>query len=198
MLNPSRISLLALALPALLALEGCVAKYDVRTDSDPAIDFSAYKSFAIPPRTQPDTPDILDNSLVRKRLEAIFVKELNARGLVAAAEPAAADLLVRYWVTTEAKTDISTVPSAPYGYGYGHGSPYPYYGGRWSPMYQDVIVRDYTEGTLVLDLVDRRRDELVWRAYVVGTLSRERETVYQLVDEALARAFEDYPPKRKE
>src|SRR5688572_26788021 len=102
MLNPIRLMVLALALLPVLALEGCVAKYDVRTDSDPAIDFSAYKSFAIPPRTQPDTPDILDNSLVRKRLEAIFIDELNARGLVSATDPAAADLLVRYWVTTEA------------------------------------------------------------------------------------------------
>ena len=192
---PHPIRLLVLAL--MLLATGCVAKYDVRTDSDPAIDFSAYKSYAIPPRAKPDTPDILDNSLVRKRLETIFVKALNARGLTAAADPAAADLLVRYWVTTEAKTDISTVPSAPYAYGYGYGAPYPYYGGRWSPMYQDVIVRDYTEGTLVLDLVDRSRDELVWRAYVVGTLSRERETVYQLVEEAVGRAFEDYPPKRR-
>src|SRR5688572_22050844 len=183
-------------LPLLLALAVCVAKYDVRTDSDPAIDFSAYQSFAIPPRTKPDTPDVLDNSLMRKRLEGMFVKELNGHGLAAAADPATADLLVRYWITTEAKTDISTVPSGgPSGYGYG--SPYPYWGGRWGPMYQDVIVRDYTEGTLVLDLVDRQRDELVWRAYVVGTLSRERETVYQLVEEALGRAFEDYPPKRK-
>jgi hypothetical protein len=181
-----------------LSLGGCVAKYDVRTDSDPAIDFSAYKSFAIPPRTQPDTPDILDNSLVRKRLEGFFVRELTAHGLAPVADPSTADLLVRYWVTTEAKTDITTVPSAgPYGYGYGYGSPYPYWGGRWGPMYQDVVVRDYTEGTLVLDLVDRQRNELVWRAYVVGTLSRERETVYELVDEALGRAFQDYPPKRR-
>ena len=194
--NPIRVLVLLSALLPILALEGCVAKYDVRTDSDPAIDFSAYKSFAIPPRPKPDTPDILDNSLVRKRLEGMFAKELTGHGLAPVADAAAADLLVRYWVTTEAKTDISTVPSAgPYGYGYGYGSPYPYWGGRWGPMYQDVIVRDYTEGTLVLDLVDRQRDELVWRAYVVGTLSRERETVYELVEEALGRAFEDYPPQ---
>ena len=188
--------------PALL-LAGCAARYDVRTDADPAVDFGAYRTFAIPPRPKADTPDMLDNSLVRKRLEGMFARHLASRGVLPAATEDPPDLLVRYWVTTEQKTDVSTVPSAgvmvapgPYGYGYG-GYPggYPYWGGRWGPMYQDVIVRDYTEGTLVLDLVDRARDELVWRAYVVGTLRRERETVYELVDEALLRAFQDYPPK---
>jgi hypothetical protein len=192
------LSRLLLLFPALL-LTGCVAHYDVRTDADRAMDFTAYRTFAIPPRPKADTPDVLDNSLVRKRLEGMFAKHLASRGVLPAASEDPPDLLVRYWVTTEAKTDISTVPSAgvmvapgPYGYGYGG---YPYWGGRWGPMYQDVIVRDYTEGTLVLDLVDRARDELVWRAYVVGTLRRERETVYELVDEALLRAFQDYPPK---
>ncbi len=192
-----------LLLPLFLALAACAPRYDVRTDHDPAIDFAAYKTFAIPPRPKPDTPDILDNSLVRKRLEGMFAKHLSARGLVLAAEHDPADLLVRYWVTTEAKTDISTVPSAgvmvtpgPYGYG-GYPVAYPYWGGRWGSMYQDVIVRNYTEGTLVLDLVDRARDELVWRAYVVGTLSRERETMYELVDEALGRAFRELPREPK-
>lgn len=196
------IAMRALLLLPLLLLTGCVPRYDVRTDHDPAIDFAAYKTFAIPPRPKPDTPDILDNSLVRKRLEGMFASHLGARGLVLAAEHDPADLLVRYWVTTEAKTDVTTLPSsplivAPGPYGHGHPGVYPYWGGRWGPMYQDVIVRDYTEGTLVLDLVDRTRDELVWRAYVVGTLSRERETMYELVDEALARAFLDFPPKPK-
>jgi Domain of unknown function (DUF4136) len=185
-------------LPLLLALASCAARYDVRTDRDPAIDFSVYQTFAIPPRPKADTPDVLDNALVRKRLEGMFAKHLSARGLVLAPEADPADLLVRYWVTTEAKTDVSTVPAAgvmmgPGPYGYGYPSAYPYWGGRWGSMYQDVVVRNYTEGTLVLDLVDRAKDELVWRAYVVGTLSRERETMYELVDEALGRAFRELP-----
>lgn len=190
-----------LLLLLLFALAACVPRYDVRTDHDPAIDFAAYKTFGIPPRPKADTPDILDNSLVRKRLELMFAQHLTQRGLRPVAEHDPADLLVRYWVTTEEKVDIHTVPAAgafmtpgPY---YPYTYPAPYMSGRWSPMYQDVIVRDYTEGTLVLDLVDRQRDELVWRAYVVGTLSRERETVYQLVDEALTRAFEQYPPRKR-
>lgn len=186
-----------------LSLSSCATRFDVRTDLDPAVDFSTYKTFAIPPRPKAesgDTPDVLDNALVRKRLEGLFTKHLSARGLLPAAQHDAADLHVRYWVTTEAKTDIDTVPSAIgpglYG-GYGYPGPHPYWGGRWGPMYQDVIVSNYTEGTLVLDLVDRARNELVWRAYIVGRLSRERETMYELADEALGRAFQALPREPK-
>lgn len=200
---PSVIAMRMLLLLSLsLTLASCATRYDVRTDLDPAIDFSAYKTFAIPPRPKAesaDTPDVLDNALVRKRLEGLFTKHLNARGLLPAAQHDAADLLVRYWVTTEAKTDVDTVPSVvgPSVYGYGYPGPHPYWGGRWGPMYQDVVVRNYTEGTLVLDLVDRARNELVWRAYIVGRLSRERETMYQLADEALGRAFQALPREPK-
>lgn len=188
-----------LLIPVLLAIAACAPRYDVRTDRDPAVDFSAYQTFAIPPRPKADTPDVLDNALVRKRLEGMFAKHLAARGLRLAPESDPADLVVRYWITTKAKTDVSTTPAmvGPGLYGYGYPGPHPYWGGRWGVMYQDVVVRDYTEGTLVLDLVDRVRDELVWRAYVVGTLSRERETMYELVDEALGRAFRELPRERQ-
>lgn len=194
-----------LGLLCALALGGCAARYDVRTDADPGADYASFKTFFIPPRPKSPSPDPLDNELVRKRLERMFVQQLGARGLALAPTAEQADLLVRYWVTTEQKTDVSTVPApgvmvapGPYPYyGVGMGYPSPYWGGRWGPMYQDVIVRDYVEGTLVLDLVVRSRDELVWRAYVVGTLHRERETMYQLVEEALGRAFAEYPPRPK-
>lgn len=183
-------------LASMLAVAGCAVGYDVKTDYDPQADFAAYRSFAVPPRDKADTPNQFDNSLVIKRIEGMVVRHLEARGLVRA-EPGAADLMLRFWLTAEEKTDVSTVPSSPFYGPWGAPYPYPYNYGRWGPMYDDVIVRNYVEGTLVLDLVDRAKDELVWRAYVVGTLSRERETMYELVDEALGRAFRALPRESK-
>jgi len=188
---------IAILIPLVLVLAGCAVKYDVKVDRDPAVDFSAYRSFAVPPRTRSDTPNEFDNSLVLKRIEAMVVRHLEARGL-GRGEPGAADLTLRYWLTAEKRTDISTVPSAPfygpwsapYGpYGYPHGY------GHWGPMYEDVIVRNYTEGTLVVDLVDTKRDELVWRTYIVGTVSRDRDQAFAALDEALLRAFAGFPPE---
>ena len=184
---------LALLIPSLVVLAGCATRYDVKVDHDPAADFASYRTYAVPPRERSDTPNEFDNSLVLKRIEAMVERHLEARGL-SRAEPGAADLTLRFWLTAEKKTDISTVPSSPF---YGpwpapYGYPYDY--GRWGPMYNDVIVRNYTEGTLVLDLVDAKRNELVWRTYVVGTISRDREQAFAALDEALQRAFAGFPP----
>lgn len=183
----------ATLVPLAIVLAGCALRYDVKTDFDPAVDHAAYRSFALAPRDRGDTPDQFDNSLTLKRIEAMVVRHLEARG-IARAEPGAADLTVRFWLTAEKKTDISTVPSAPFYGPWGAPGPYPYDYGRWGPMYNDVIVRNYVEGTLVLDLVDAKRGELVWRTYVVGTVSRDREEAFAALDEALARAFAGYPP----
>jgi hypothetical protein len=186
---------LAILIPLVLSLAGCALRYDVKTDYDPAVDYAAFRTYALPPRERSDTPNEFDNSLVLKRIEGMVVRHLEARGL-ARAEPGAADLTVRFWLTAEKKTDISTVPASPFYGPWGAPYPHPYDYGRWGPMYNDVIVRNYVEGTLVLDLVDAKRNELVWRAYVVGTVSRDREAAFAALDEALVRALMDYPPGR--
>jgi hypothetical protein len=184
--------LVALIVPLLL-LGGCAVRYEVKTDHDPAADFTAYRSYSLPPRERADTPNEFDNSLVLKRIEGMVVRHLEARGLTRA-EVGASDLTVRFWLTAEKRTDISTVPSSPFYGPWAAPYPYPYDYGRWGPMYNDVIVRNYVEGTLVLDLVDAKRNELVWRAYVVGTVSRDREQAFAALDEALLRALQGYPP----
>lgn len=176
-----------------LVVAGCAVRYDVKTDYDPQADFAAYRSFAVPPRDKADTPNQFDNSLVIKRIERMVVRQLEARGLTRA-EAGAADLTLRFWLTAEEKTAVSTVPSSPFYGPFGAPYPYPYNHGRWGPMFDDVIVRNYVEGTLVLDLVDAKRNELVWRAYVVGTVSRDREAAFAALDEALIRALAAYPP----
>jgi len=182
-----------LLLPLLL-LAGCAVGYDVRTDHDPTAEFGAYRTFAIPPPERADTPNEFDNSLVLKRIAAMVERRLQDRGL-ARAGVEDADLSVRFWLTTERRTEVSTVPAAPFLGPWPGPYPYPNRVGRWGAMYEDVIVRNYTEGTLVLDLVDAKRGELVWRAYVVGTVSRDREAAFAALDEAIGRALAEYPPR---
>ena len=179
-----------------LPLAACGIRYDVRTDFDPAVDFSSYRSFSVPPRDRPDTPNALDNSLTMKRIEAMVVRQLEARGLTRVA--ADADLTIRFWVTSRERTEVSSVPVMSPFYGpYMGPFPYPYSFGRWGPMYDEVVVRRHEEGTLVLDLLDPRRNgELVWRTYVVGRLQRDRDEAFAALEQALARGLADYPPRR--
>jgi hypothetical protein len=132
---------------------------------------------------------IYDNSLMQKRIESAVVRELTAKGLrqVAVADPH--DLMVHYWVNVQDKQRLESggtsvgVARGPYGgYGWGAG-----YGGG-------VTTVDYKEGTLILDLIEPGKKELVWRATIVGTLQDSAQDNVELGNKAIAEAFENYPP----
>ena len=76
-----------------------------------------------------------------------------------------------------------------YGYGYGHWGGY--YGGS------NVTVTNYTEGTLLIDMIDTEKNQLVWRGTVVdvidgaGASTQEKQDYLDyIVKEVLA----DFPP----
>jgi hypothetical protein len=53
------------------------------------------------------------------------------------------------------------------------------------------------QGTLVIDLVDSRKKELVWRGTATDTLSDEPEKNAQKIEKATEKLFKKYPPKAK-
>lgn len=170
---------------------GCNA-FKVQTDHDATADFSAFKTFAFAGPTDMNKGGIYDNSLMQKRVEAAVVRELTAKGLrqVALEEPQ--DLRVHYWVSVLDKQRLESggtsvgVARGPYGgYGWGAG-----YGGG-------VTTVDYKEGTLILDLIEPTKKQLVWRATIVGTLQDSTQDNVELANEAITKAFQDYPPPVK-
>lgn len=69
-------------------------------------------------------------------------------------------------VKSSEKTDVSTmsVPDPYFGYRYGRYSP-------WVGYNQETVVRQYTEGTLTVDPVDRARKQLVWSGAAFGRVT---------------------------
>ena len=75
-------------------------------------------------------------------------------------------------------------------YGYRRGR-YGAYGGY--PATQ-TEVRQYTEGTLTIDLVDTRSDQLVWEGTAVGRVRESvRENLEEAVNNVVAEIFTRYP-----
>ena len=174
------VALLALAL---LGTSACVGP-DVRTDFDPSADFTKFRTYAFAELTDLSQTGLLENSLLRKRLDQMVEQQLMNKGLQQVAGDQQPDLLVHYWVGVTQKQQV--VSSGPAG-------PGPYY--RWGGGYGGgVTTIEYKEGTLVLDLVESTKKELVWRATIVATLERRTDENLELVDKALAKAFEQYPP----
>ena len=132
---------------------------------------------------------VLDNSLVRKRLEQMVGEQLSVKGLQQVSTGDKPDLLVHYWIGMKDKQRVeSTGPAVGV---YGGRGPYGYGAG-----YSGVTTYEYTEGTLIVDLVTPASNELVWRASMVGTLTDSKEKNLQMAGDAIVKAFEQYPPKR--
>jgi hypothetical protein len=102
------------------------------------------------------------------------------------------EFYITFVLTGRAREDVDVVYlSGAYGWGgwYGWGSTY-------YPAWTATIVSNYTEGTLVLDIVDAKTSQLVWRAYCrddVKDWKNRDKNVKKLVDKALKR----FPPKAK-
>jgi acetaldehyde dehydrogenase (acetylating) len=57
-----------------------------------------------------------------------------------------------------------------------------------------VTTYEYKEGTLILDLIEPAKKQLVWRATMVGTLEDSAQDNIERGNKAIAEAFESYPP----
>lgn len=169
------------------ALSGCTT-IDVKTDFDPSADFSRFRTFAFVGLTDLNQGGVLNNSLTRKRLETILSRELSQKGLRQVGLEDHPDLLVHYWVGIKEKQRVeSTGPTVgAYGWRGGYG---------WGAGYSGVTTYEYKEGTLITDLVEPVKNELVWRATMVANLEDTARENIVLVERAIAKAYKDYPPK---
>ena len=184
---------------------GCATNY--RNDFDPSADFSKYHTYGYLGGREIEKSGLLENSLVRKRVETLIGRQLDARGLRQVPMDQNPDLAVLYWVGVQEKQEVSTVPSYPSypgwgGYGrypgWGGAGAYPYWSGRWGTEYNEVVVTNYREGTLIIDLLDGQSKNLVWRTYLVRALSDDPEKNLRGADKDLEKPFLKYPPTEQD
>jgi hypothetical protein len=81
------------------------------------------------------------------------------------------------------------------GWGYGWG-----YGPRWGfgysywPGWATTTVSAYHEGTIIVDIIDREKNQLVWRGVITRALSKESSSE-QKINDAMTRVLADFPSK---
>ncbi len=174
----------------LLAVGGCTGP-TVITDYDPSTEFSAFRTFAFTGlKAKGDDVGVLDNSLLRKRIEAMVDRQLTAKGLRQVRVEGPSDLLVYLLVGVKDKQRIESTGMAGGAYGGRFGRGGGFYGGG-------VTTYEYEEGTLIVDLTESSKKELVWRATIRGVLGDSVEKNSEMVDKGVAKAFEAYPPAKK-
>jgi hypothetical protein len=165
----------ALALALLLALPTFAQKIDLEFDQQ--VDFTKFKTFAIRDGRLNSKDPMLNNDLIRKRLETDLQKDFAAKGLTFAAS-GPADLNVRYTLGAVQKREIEQYPAG------------------WRGMGTRTVRVPYTAGSLVIDLRDSESRTLVWRA-VAHENSRDPATIERKLDDMVKKAVDKYPPKKK-
>ena len=99
----------------------------------------------------------------RERFHEAIEKELDHRGLNLT-EQKLADVLVSYFVVTKDKTKI-------YANGYN-----PTFATRNLYGYSHINTKNYTQGTLVIDLIDNKTKKTVWRSSLTKPVKNYRSS----------------------
>lgn len=177
---------LATAVAALLG-GACSTGPSIRTDVDPTADFSRYRTFAFHEPFGLDRDDYA--TPVANIVRAAIRTELERRGFAFAQD--APDLLVNAGGMLTRRQRVDTVP--------GHLGPHGYYGyrsGRYAgwPGYSEVVVTDYQEGTLTIDVVDPARRQMVWSSTAVDRVTQsELARRDEILPRVIAEMFQDFP-----
>jgi hypothetical protein len=158
-------------------LTSCAIAQKVQMESDAAVDFSQFKTFAIREQRLNSTNPALNSELVKKQINAGIQKALAAKGLTFVPS-GKSDLNVRYTLGAVRKTEIDTYPAG------------------WRGWGTRVVRVPYTEGTLVIDLRDPSTRSLVWRA-IAREDKDDPSKIQGKLDDMVKKSFDKYPPKAK-
>lgn len=180
-----------------LSLSGCASL--VKTEVDNQASFTNYKTFQwLAPDVKVGKNPRYNSNLIDRNIRQAVEQGFAQRGILKSVE--SPDLLVQYHTYTEKKEqsygNYNYGPYYPYmgwgrfGWGRGFGWGMPYYGYGWGNGYNRTMT--ITEGTLVLDVVDARSKELIWR----GSIQGEVDNVNQLqrrAEKAAQAIMKKYP-----
>lgn len=174
----------------LLILISC-SSLKVVSDYNGELDYSQYKTYNFhKPDSIPkgiDVPVVM-NQLNQRRVEKAIIEEMELRGYIQSENP---DIFISYYLKVEEKTEYRATSynyGSPYYGGYGY---YGYYGGYGHTM-TDVSSYDYKMGTLIVDLVDAQKNELMWYGAATKALDDHPKNAEATINYVITKIFDRY------
>lgn len=178
----------------LTALGACAPR--VRVDKNQDVDFSRYRTYAwMDSDVKAGQNPLYYNQIATNNVENTVNQVLAEKGLrKVRSRP---DLLIGYHFFVEERTRTVADPAPVYGPFYGWGR----WGfGGWGPGWwgwggQQFRQEQYRAGTLVVDMVDARTRQLVWRGSIQNAINDPARITAQLPRE-IERIVERFPDRR--
>ncbi|MBA3986030.1 MAG: DUF4136 domain-containing protein [Flavobacteriales bacterium] len=165
---------------ALLLFASC-SSVRVASDYDTKANFSAYNSYAF---FKPGVDKAEISDLDKKRILRAIDAEMSAKGFQKSENPT---LLISIFTKAKERVDVYQNHygwGSPWGWGWGH--PWGWGGGS--------SVSTTTEGTLYIDFIDAKTNELIWQGMGTAPLARDMERKEKRIREIVAKILEKYPP----
>jgi hypothetical protein len=172
----------------LIGLISACSRYSYYSVGGSQAALSRYRTFAWLPPLKQTRNTAYNNEIAQQSIQEAGTANLEDRGLrLKGRNP---DLLVRYEVMVDNKERVYDQPVYNYvgggyyprfggyrggrGYFYSYSAPFPVYVGN------DVERVPYKEGTLVIDLIDRKTRKVIWRGYGIGEVDNPAQAVKDL------------------
>ncbi len=174
-----------------LLLGAIGAQSQVHIDFDKKVDFTKYRTFKFEPGKVVRKLGLQDttSTFMNQYIAEAITKDLATKGLTPTGKNP--DLVITYVAGAKEKKEVENYMSGP-----GFYSPHSRFYGRtgwWGPQWNNFWVNHYEEGTIIIDVYDAKRDQLIWRAYAVSPINNYNEQKF--VNKEIAKSFKKYPPK---
>lgn len=162
----------------------------VQTDYDTSYNFSKLKTYAWLENKSPSDDIRINNSLIIKRVVNAVNNNLQSRGYTLVSRDKA-DFFVNWFGFIQNRIQQETIDTY-----YTHSG----YTTTWAYSgFSRTYTYEYQEGTLIIDILDSKSGQLVWRGTAQDYLAENEtpEKITERINRTVAGVLANFPPGRK-
>ena len=161
-----------------MLVAGCGAT--IHSSVAPSADLAKYKTYSFYTPTDGQVqPESIADGVIKSALKRDLAKAGFTEAM--AGQP---DFLIAFKVKQQQKLDVHTG-----GYGYGYYG----YGHRFGTWPGATNVTEYTQGTLVIDFIDRQTQQVFWRGTGSQVVNHPDSPNLDKIDKVVGQIVDKYP-----
>jgi Domain of unknown function (DUF4136) len=173
--------------------------YEYKNEKTKGVDFSKYKTYAWLPTKDTAYTKLINKKNLELNLAAAVIHQLTLRGMTL--DTLKPDCLFTYTLVMNQTYEVGQKPPEVYNFqAYapvypGQASVYYYIPGNVTPTYSGGLdVTTFRDGSLVIDMIDRQNNKVIWRTSAAGKQDEEsRPGVKATVESVVPIMFKKFP-----